>query len=323
MADGAIADLSFALQTAEGAAAASATYRCFLAGGTIGPARDVGLLSTQSTVGFPTRASYAERYVAGEFEIFARPEPIGLLAYAALGAKAVSGAGPYTHTFTAAATRPWLTFWRMVGNGLLIEQFVDCRVSKLRIVSQTGGIVRCIVTVLGKQAKRRTSNQVTAITVTDPFLHAHGSGLLTVDGAAIAGIREIDVEIDNGDRARPGGLGQGWDIVGGMVRSATIRTTQKIISTARYDLFHYGSTSPADGTVQAVDPATAAADFIWRLSASRELHVDSAALTPSSFAGYEPNVSHDPMVEARTYSVRDGGATSAVRIRLINGVASY
>lgn len=323
MPDGAIADLSFALQTAKGSPAAAPTYKCFFAGGDIGPYRRVGLLSTTDAHGFPTRASYAERFVQGEVEIFARPEPLGLLAYAALGAKAVSGAGPFTHTFTSAATRPWVTFWRAVGNGTVIEQYIDCRVSKLRIISRYGEPVRLAFEVRGRLARRRTANPGLAATVTDPFMHHHGKGTMTVDGAVISTIREIDVEVDNRDTARPGPLGTGWDVVGGGERYGNVLLTGRIANAARYDLFHYGSTSPADATDSTLEPSTGSVDFRWVQSASRELRVDCAAMTPASFVGFAPNVSHDPMVETRAYQARFGGATSAVRIRLINGVASY
>lgn len=323
MPDAAIADLSFAIQTAKGAAAASPTYKVRLAGGGLGPARGVDLLSTTDDHGFPTRVDAVGRYVYGEFEIYARPEAIGPLLYGALGAKSVSGAGTFTHTFVSAAARPWFTFWRMVGNGTVIEQFIDCRISKLRIESRAGQPVKLGVTVLGREARRRSTNPSTTILTTDPFMHWHGKGTLQVDATVIAAIREIDVEIDNNDSARPGGLGEGFDVVGGGGRRAVMRTVQKVTSAARYDLFHYGSTTPADNTLAAQDPATGSADFRWVLSASRELRIEIPAATPASFEGYEADPEHGPMIETRTYLARFGGSISAVRATLKNAVASY
>lgn len=323
MPDAAIADLSFAVQSAKGAAAASPTYKVRLAGGGIGPDRGVDLLSTVDAHGFPTRVDAVARSVYGEFELWARPEAIGPLLYGALGAKSVGGAGTFTHSFVSAATRPWFTFWRMVGNGTVIEQFVDCRISKLRIESRSGQPVKLAVTVVGREARRRTANPATSILTTDPFMHWHGKGTLQVDSTVIASIREIDVEIDNGDTARPGGLGEGFDVVGGGNRRAIMRTVQKVTSAARYDLFHYGSTTPADNALAAQDPSTGSADFRWVLSASRELRIEIPAATPASFEGYEAATEHGPMVETRTYLARFGGSISTVRATLINAVASY
>jgi hypothetical protein len=323
MPDGAISDISFAVQSAKGTAAASPTYKCYLAGGGLVASRSVGLLDTLDSSGFPTRADYAARYVTGEITIFARPQPLGVLLYAALGAKAVTGAGPFTHTFTASATRPWLTFWQQVGNGTLIEQFVDCRIARLVIASAAGDLVRVTASIVGQVAKWRTANPGTTVTTTEAFAHRHGSGLLTVDSVVTAGVREITVDIDNGDRVRPGGLGQGWAVVGGADRRGTITTTQRVVNDDRYAAFHYGSSTPADLAVEAVTPSTGSVDFIWRQSAAIELHIDAPALTPAVVGGITPNVDHSPLFETWTYLARYGGATSAIRARLINDVASY
>jgi hypothetical protein len=319
----AVADLSFGVQSAKGTAA-TAAYRVFLSGGGLSPRRRVDVLSGRHSTGFPERLGWAERYVDGDPEIFARPEPLGLILYAALGAKSVSGASdPWTHTITPAATVPWITFWRMVGEGAVIEQFVDCRIAKLRIRSANGHPIRVEMQVLGRTARRRTANVATAVTVTAPFLHTHGVGALQVNGVPVKAISEVDVLIDNGFVARPGPLGTGWDVVGGAERSITARVRGRVTDAQRYFAFHYGATNPADNTAAAQDPETGGAlDFLWTLSASRSLRLQIPSVAPAEFGGYEASPEHGPMVEERTYHALRGGS-AAITATLRNGVSSY
>lgn len=320
----AVADLSFAVQSAKGTPAAAAAYRSFLSGGGLGPRRAVDVLSGRHSTGFPERVGFAERYVEGDPEIFARPEPLGLLLYGALGAKSVAGASdPFTHTITPAAALPWLTFWRMVGDGTVIEQMVDCRIAKLRISSSNGSPIRVAMTVLGRTARRRTSNVATAVTVTAPFLHTHGSGALQVNGAVVKAISEVDIEIDNGFTVRPGALGLGWDVVGGAERTITARVRGRVTDAQRYFAFHYGATNPADATSLAQDPETGGAlDLLWTLSGTRSLRLQVPSVVPARFEGYEPDTEHGPMVEERTYHALRGGS-AIITATLRNGVSSY
>lgn len=59
------------------------------------------------------------------------PKTIGLWLYAALGAKSVSGSGPYTHTITPAGALPYLTVWGSL-DGVLVK-VQDCVVDELEI----------------------------------------------------------------------------------------------------------------------------------------------------------------------------------------------
>lgn len=325
-----IADVSFALQSAKGTPAASATYRCFLSDGGVRPRRSLDAFETRHTGSYiQTRASTVERYVDGDPEIFARPEPLGLLLYAALGAKSVSGASdPYTHTIHSGATSlPWMTWWRMVGNGTLVEQFVDCQVAKLHIRSRTGQPLRVAVELLGRSYRRRASNQVASITTTAFFEHRHAANALLVAGVANRAISDVDVTVDNGLTVRPGRFGSTFDVVGGRERRITATLGARVTNAQRYDAFHYGSTAPADSTVMAADPeATHALLFTWTLSASRSLALSMPAAQTIEFDGYEADPGFGPMTEVRRYlALRgDGGFLSeALRVTLQNGVASY
>lgn len=322
MPDGGIADLSFAVQSAKGTAAASAAYRTYLAGGGLGPVRAIATLDDRDTTGFAQRVGAPTRYVDGEPEIFARPEPLGLWLYGALGAKAVSGAGPFTHTITPSATLPWLTFWRMLANGLLVEQFVDCKIASLRIKSSAGSPLRVSARVLSGISRRRSANQVTTVTTSAPFEHRHGSGALKVNGAAVSAISDVDILIDNGLRVRPGGLGGTWVVVGGADRKITAVVRQAVVNAALYDEFHYDTQSPPDNTLLSVNTETAALDFLWTIAAGTTLRIQIPLVVPTSVDGWDVSTSHAYLQETRSYEATKGGS-AAMTATLVNGVASY
>jgi hypothetical protein len=59
------------------------------------------------------------------------PKALGLWLYAALGAKSVTGAGPYTHVLTPAGSLPYLTVWGSLDGILVAVQ--DCVVDEIEI----------------------------------------------------------------------------------------------------------------------------------------------------------------------------------------------
>lgn len=71
--------------------------------------------------------------VATGFDITTRlfPKALGLWLYAALGAKSVTGAGPYTHVITHAGAPVYLTVWGKLDGQLVAVQ--DCIVDELEI----------------------------------------------------------------------------------------------------------------------------------------------------------------------------------------------
>src|SRR5689334_18174517 len=126
-----IHELAFAKQSAKGTPSTTAAFRIPLVGGTVRPRRTVEILEETGTSRVRSQANVMQVGAEGNPEYAVRPAALGLLLYAVLGAKAVSGAGdPYTHTFTNAAEQPWLTFWRQLEN-LKYEKFVDCKVTQL------------------------------------------------------------------------------------------------------------------------------------------------------------------------------------------------
>jgi hypothetical protein len=95
----------------------------------------------------------------GPATVLLRPSTAPLLLYGLLGAKAVSGSGPYSHVITTANTKPYFTMWRSA-YGQLWERFRDCKLSGGNITWEAGGDVSLEITATGLEFERLTSAPV-------------------------------------------------------------------------------------------------------------------------------------------------------------------
>jgi len=135
----------------------------------------------------------------GSFGFKARPEAIGRLLHAALGADSISGTGvPYTHTITPADTLPWYTVetGEYYSTPLLIERGQDCKVGRLKIDAEAGGVVECVAEIMGLKSDRITA-AATGITLEsdNPFKFYHGT--FTLEAGGRTDITKFGIEIEN------------------------------------------------------------------------------------------------------------------------------
>lgn len=326
-------ELAFAKQTARGTAATTALFRIPLLGGTVMPRRDVGTLEETGISRLRTQTYLSQVGVEGEPEYAARPAAIGLLLYALLGAKSVTGAAdPYTHTFTDATELPWLTFWRQIEN-LKYEKFVDCRINQLVLTSEAGQPLRAALTVAGLDPHHLASaTYATEVAVSEesgsPFMHYDGQGALKVENVVIASIEKIVVTINNQNSFAQGDSHKGYDLPEGLI-DATVETTALIEDAAEYNRFHYGSATPADGaaaTKDVMELTTTFLDFLWTRATGpeRSLRFTSGnRVQVLSVGGYEPNTGSDPLKKVSSYQILRPTSGSALTFVLKNATASY
>lgn len=128
----AIAQIGAAKQSGKGTAAASPT---FAHGITDGAVLSLDITQdaderTSGSLGLSDVNRTAAMPGAG-FTCRAHPKSVGLYLYAALGAKAVTGAGPYTHTLTPADSLPYLTLFGKLDAQL--TQVTDFKVDSLTL----------------------------------------------------------------------------------------------------------------------------------------------------------------------------------------------
>lgn len=137
-------------QTARGSIAANPTFAHGVAGGSVG---GIPVTQDRAPLTSATRSSpYVDRTESeggmGDYSLRAHPKTIGLYLYGALGAKAVSGAGPYTHTLTDSTALPYLTLFGKYA-GSIIHAIQDCIIDELTFSWDEAGPVSVDVSLVG------------------------------------------------------------------------------------------------------------------------------------------------------------------------------
>jgi hypothetical protein len=325
-----LAELAFAVQTGKGSGAAAATERVYLSGGTL-PEALKPVMESQATSSqrVAPSAFVPNLRVGGEPEMFLRPNALGLLLYAVLGAKAVSGAGdPFTHSFTPANTQPWLTFWRMAG-GILFEKFIDCKLSFLRISSRSGEPVRVSFGIVGISSLYRTTQEVSvAVEATGPAMHYHGRGALLVEGAAVTAIGAWMVRIESGAAFRD--TLTAYDVRTGPRSSIEAVVEQRVADAVLWNRMVYGSASPANDAPATLaplelagSPAGLSLKMTLEAAPERSLKLDIPRVMLADLQGPGSfDVDHRSVRQSAIYrALKPAGA--AITATLLNARAGY
>lgn len=325
-----IANVAWAIQGSKGSPASSSTHRIYLAGGDQPHSETVKEDFEETTGGQMRSDSYISQVsVAGAPEMFVMSDMIGSLLYAVLGAKAVSGASdPYTHTFTASTSLPYLTFWRMLANSLF-EKFADCKVVGLRIHGESGKPLRVTPRILGLSPSFLTAAEATAtIEITNRFLHYDGSGALLVEGSAISSISSFDIDIDRGGALQPGDSLTPFDVTESLF-GITVTTDQLVSDMALWNRMHYGSASPSNAAVPTSAPlelagSPAGLEWTWtRVASTRTLKIAIPRVQVEPF-DQQPTTGADPLRRQVTYKAfAPSGGGSPLTATLKNGKSSY
>lgn len=334
MVAGNIGSLGVGIQAAKGTAAAVA-HRFMLTGGGMGPSREI--VDLEESTGQRLRlGSYVARARAeGTPAAYARPDMLGILLYGAMGGKAVTGAGdPYTHTFTLAATQPYMSFWRDIG-GVLAERFIDCKISQLVLRSVEGAAMIVETQVAGLTSQWQDAPEATpAVDAGVPFVHYDGQGQLLLEGVAVSSIRSSVITLGTGAAVIPGDSLGGYAVSEGM-QEITIETVQLIENAALWNRLHYGTATPADNApatrnVLELVGAPAGLDLKWTrrddagaaIAPARELEILAPKLQVRSISGFDVNTGGDPLVQTVTYRAYRPAAGSGLTAILKNGTAA-
>jgi len=133
-----------------------------------------------------------------EFEAVYNSPAFGNVLFAALGAGATTGSGPYTHAITTgtAATVPAFTLEFLRGTGTA-EVFEGMKCSSLTLSQSAGDIMRVRTSWIGQTSGGRTSGGTPSYTASAaPILHSQ-AGSLSWNSLTFAKISSFDVTIDN------------------------------------------------------------------------------------------------------------------------------
>lgn len=319
--------IGLSIQNTKGTPAATPSAAAYTTAGTIIPIREVADFEETTENRLRVGQYIARQRAGGAPSFYARPILAGYLLYGVMGAKTTTGAGPYIHTFTLAASQPWFTFWRSLG-GVDFERFVDCKINSLTLTSAEGGVLTMAADVQGIAAQFLTADALGAMTAeaTHPFVHYDSAGALMVENTAIAHISNVTITIAAGVTAVPGNTPWPYTIAEGML-DITITTDQLVTDRLLWNRLHYGSATPTNAAPQTGTPLTlggspAGIDFTWTRGAA-SLKVAATNVLVSEIGGMEPGTGNDPLRQQVTYKVYKPATGSGLTAILTNTQATY
>jgi len=335
MVAGNIADLGFAIQTAKGTPSASGIERSFLMGGGVDPNETINDVEESSSTRLRSISYKARAEIGGSPQMAVRPNMIGLLLYAAMGAKSVSGASdPWTHTFTLAPTQPYISIFRMLG-GVLFERFSDCKIGALNFESTASGILTVTAEIVGAiGAFKTTQDVVVAAEATEPFLHTDVKGQIVFEGSAISRVSAMRINLGTGVQGTQGDALTSDAVEEGM-QEIVVETEQIITDWALWNRFHYGSATPADNAAITPTVVTLGAPGISIIYSKRQANGTDATparsltftATSVQVAAIEPteaNADGSPLQRTVRYKIyQPSGGASGLTAVLKNGRSTY
>ncbi len=158
-------------QTAKGTPQTTPKFKLRLTGGIVLPELQIiDLPETDSSIQRSKSAKVGQT-ITGAIEGFVRGDEMSFLAYAALGATGVSGAGPYTHTATAAAAPPYFTGYSAYDSTALVDRYVDLRVPELTIRGGSGQALSYSASFLGTTSTFGETDPVLTPSAVDPLTY--------------------------------------------------------------------------------------------------------------------------------------------------------
>lgn len=326
-----VAEVAFAIQSAKGTPAATSTERVYLVAGEIPAAPKVTQPRSSTTTTRIAPAGYVSSIrPGGSFRMIVRPESIGALLYAVLGAKAVAGASdPRTHTFTLATSIPWLTVWRHVG-GFLNERLADVRIARLVLSGEAGKPLQATVDLLGGSLAYRTAQETAVVVETsDAMLFHHGAGALRVEGVAVSSIDRFTLTIDAGVRVVETLAGP-LPFLDGKAK-ITAELDQALVDAALYNRLVYGSATPANLAAPTLTPLELAGapaglelTFTEQATPERSLRLAVPRVLLLPIGGLEARPGWGPQRQRLDLeAVAPAGGVSPLTATLKNALAAY
>jgi len=313
--------LMAAKQSAKGTAATVATlttHKVPFSGGTIAPVHTIDNLSeTDSSrdqgVSFLTTAG-----VEGSPEVYVRDPSIGLFLLGAFGADAVTGSSNYTHTITPAATIPYMTFWRNIGDTLW-ERYQDCFVDQVTMTANAGQPLTATIGVNGLIPTRLTSDPSTspAIPLASSYVYNYNDCTVQLGGGATALVSSFEFTLNNNVTRQQTDAFLPYDVVTG-TREVTLGFDLIFETLDEYNKFHYGGIS---GTSVSSTIYTTSADFQFDNGANNQVKLTFPSLAYNEFP-VEPNPGGDP-VTVSVRAIAQRGASPVVTAVVKNQQANY
>jgi hypothetical protein len=321
--------LAFGRQTTKGTPLASPTFAIPKLGGGVADQTDLAELALTG----PTLSRFGQykqrAWGGGTVQFLAHPEALGLLIYEVMGAQAVSGAGPYIHTFTMADTIPNanpLTVWDMVGNNWM--RFTDMWVNRLKFASESGNYVECEAEFLGLTYADVAAPTLPTLAPAEPRFKFIGSTTKaeadSATPATMTNITGVEIEIARDLQAQYGSAITPFDITpNNRIIDATLRI-QYDSAQQGWDFYNWSATGQAatGGTASQLLPKGSFDITFGRhpVSSPRALQIASnGALWEYSVQRPEASPTGGPVeIEAIGQLVRHATGLTEVTVTLTN-----
>lgn len=246
MAPSNVARLYFALQAVKGAPAAAPQYAVDFSGGT-GPVlnRTIGDRPLTGLGRDPGNSFIQKLEASGSFSMPVFAKTSAFFAYAALGTKGVTGAGPYVHALSPANSQPYLTIWRSLFDGIY-ERIDDCKVTSLGYTWEAGGDLMCEISVVGTTVTPLAS--IPAGSTYDGGEPLRVPDMVyDVDGAEVDTITGGSLTIETPHEGVQTRLITPSYVLESGPRVITASFNELYINPDRYNLINYNDTTPAGG----------------------------------------------------------------------------
>lgn len=232
--------LGFAKQTAKGSAAAPTVFIPYAGAVDAGHGLDGDDVREAGSGFYVGRTRKTKHDPTGTFEMAGRPSTLGKMSAWFLGADTISGAGPYTHALTPAASNTWVTAERCLQDEL-IERFVDAQLKKLTLSGEGGGDLMAAFEWESLTAAWQASATAETYEAVDPFQQDEAT--YTVDGSAATNVASWKVELEwkVDEDVRLSKVTR--DQLPKLTLAATITLKQLMLDTLDYRKVTFGSTS--------------------------------------------------------------------------------
>jgi len=151
----------------------------------------------------PQRSHVLQVAAGGKVVVLARYRGIGLLLEAMLGAKATTGAGPYTHTFTLGDPRvlPSYTLELIRGDSGLAEVLAGCKAQRWSLSFTAADYAQLSLDIMAKSSAGRAAAGTPTEGDDVPILGSH-LGVFSWNGISGA-LRSLEIMGDNKLASRP------------------------------------------------------------------------------------------------------------------------
>lgn len=313
-----ISQLGIAKQSAKGTPAVNPTATIGLTGGQV---FDFTYDQKELDTTWSTRGVEAYDRIsmvgAVKADAVAMPASIGLIMLGVLGADAVTGAGPYTHTLTPANSLPWLTFFTLFGT----EKFAmsDSKIDEVELTWNATGALAVKVTAMGATWNASSAWSVTGGERAQGNLLKGVGGTFNIDGAQ-ARVESGSIKFSNKLVPVIAAYSTTPDDI---FESQFTCTTSLVIVPDDLTNFRKYVTGTTNGTTVNSLPIYGALDLLFKIDATHSIEITANAVASTvQYPSVSPAGGPAKLTVAGNACVTSGGAVPVTAV-VINSVASY